>query len=189
MSIFPNESHSFSDLESADGKPVGEEPVLPEQGLSFAFPPEVTSQATLGVDAGETEEFPPQHRVVPVMPVMPTVPDQLQNVAQFISGAVEPEPEWIAPPNELSAENENSTGFDYAPAKRHWGKLVRFLILETIALSALLVFAKLEVEERFAGNSLTYLYGAAMFIAAAASALIPVIFYALPPRLPPAPPR
>ena len=42
---------------------------------------------------------------------------------------------------------------------------------------------------RFAGNSLTYLYGAAMFIAAAASALIPVIFYALPPRLPPAPPR
>ena len=187
MSLFPNESHSFPDLESADGKSIGEEPVLPEQGLSFAFPPEAMSQAKL--DAGEAEEFPPPQRVAPVMPVMPTVPDQLENVAQFNSGAVEPEPEWIAPPKELSAENENSTGFDYAPAKRHWGKLVRFLILETIALSALLVFAKLEVEERFAGNSLTYLYGAAMLIAAAASALIPVIFYALPPRLPPAPPR
>jgi hypothetical protein len=190
MSLFPPESHSFSDLESADGKPIGEEPVLSDRGLSFAFPPEAMSQTTPGVDAGQTEEFPSQQRVAPVMPVMPTVPDQLEKVAQFNSGAVEPEPEWIAPAKELSAENENSTGFDYAPAKRHWGKLVRFLILETIALSALLVFAKLEVEERFAGSSLTYLlYGAAMFIAAAASALIPVIFYALPPRLPPAPPR
>jgi hypothetical protein len=78
---------------------------------------------------------------------------------------------------------------DYALAKRRRVKLVRFLIFETIAIVALLVFAKLEVQERFSGNSLTYLYGTVMFIAAIASALIPVIFYALPPRLPPAPPR
>ncbi|MGH8099840.1 MAG: hypothetical protein ACREIW_00985 [Chthoniobacterales bacterium] len=147
------------------------------------------SEATLGADAGEPEAFPPPQRVAPVMPVMPTVPDQLEKVAQFNSGAVEPAPEWVALPKELSEENENSTGFDSAPAKRHWGKLVRFLIFEAIAFSALLVFAKLEVEERFSGNSLTYLYGTAMFIAGIASALIPVIFYALPPRLPPAPPR
>lgn len=123
------------------------------------------------------------------MPVMPTVPDQLEKVAPFNPGAVEPESEWVVPTQERSEKNENSTGFDYAPAKRHWGKLARFLILETIAFGALLVFAKLEVEERFSRNSLTYLYGTAMFIAAAASALIPVFFYALPPRLPPAPPR
>jgi hypothetical protein len=189
MSLFPNESHSFPHIEGAHGKPDGDEPVSAEQGRSFAFPSEAMSEATLGADAGEPEDVPPPQHVAPIMPVMPTVPDQLEKVAQFNSGAVEPESEWVGPPKELSAENENSTSFDYAPAKRHWGKLVRFLVLETIALSALLVFAKLEVEERFSGNSLTYLYGTAMFIAAIASALIPVIFYALPPNLPPAPPR
>ena len=189
MSLFPNESYGFPEVEGAHGQPDGEEAVSPEQGLSFAFPLEAMSEATLSADAGEPREVPPSQRVAPVMPVMPTVPDQLEKVAQFDSGAVELEPEWVAPPKELSEENKDSTGFDYAPAKRHWGKLVRFLIFETIAFGALLVFAKLEVEERFSGNSLTYLYGTAMFIAAAASALIPVIFYALPPRLPPAPPR
>lgn len=188
MSLFPNESYGFPDVEGAHGQPDGEEAVSPEQGL----PPKAMSEATLSADAGEPGKVPPSERaapVMPVMPVMPTVPDQLEKVAQFDSGAVEPELEWVAPPKELSEENKDSTGFDYAPAKRHWGKLVRFLIFETIAFGALLVFAKLEVEERFSGNSLTYLYGTAMFIAAAASALIPVIFYALPPRLPPAPPR
>jgi len=189
MSLFPNESFSFPDLEDAQARPHSDEPVSPEQGPCFAFPLEAMSEATLGADAGEPEEAPSPQRVAPVMPVMPTVPDQLEEVAQFNSGGVDPEPEWVASPKEFSEGNENFTGFDYAPVKHYWGKLMRFLILEAIALSALLVFAKLEVEERFAGNSLTYLYGTAMFIAAIASALIPVIFYALPPRLPPAPPR
>jgi hypothetical protein len=189
MSLFPNESFSFADLEDAHAKPDDDEPVSAEQGPSFAFPPEAMSEVTLGADAGRPEVAPSPQRVAPVMPVMPTVPDQLEKVAQFNSGAVDPEPEWVASPKKLSEEDENFTGFDYAAVKRHWGKLMRFLILETIALSALLVFAKLEVQERFSGNSLTYLYGTAMFIAAIASALIPVIFYALPPRLPPAPPR
>jgi hypothetical protein len=123
------------------------------------------------------------------MPVMPTVPDQLEQATEVKVEAARPKPEWTEPPKENPLHQEASAPLDYGLVKRRRAKLVRFFVFETIALAALLLFSKLEVQERFSGNSLTYLYGTVMFIAAIASALIPVIFYALPPRLPPVPPR
>jgi len=189
MSLLPNESQSFPDLPEGESDPGEDNPLPPLPANVFVMPPQVVEETAPPREISEPQIVPLPQRRAPVMPVMPTVPDQLEQVAESNVGTARPEPEWIEPPKEIPAQHEGSAPSDYGVAKRRRTKLVRFLVFETIALVALLLFAKLEVQERFSGNSLTYLYGTVMFIAAIACALIPVIFYALPPRLPPAPPR
>lgn len=189
MSLFPNESQSFPDQPEGQSEPGDYDPLPPLPANAFDMSPQVVDETTPHPDISEPQMIPSSQHAAPVMPVMPAVPDQLEQAAGFTVEAATPEAEWSEPPREIRAPDKESTLLNYALAKRHGGKLLRFVIFETIALVALLVFAKLEVQERFSGNSLTYLYGTVMFIAAIACALIPVIFYALPPRLPPAPPR
>ena len=189
MSLFPNESQSFPDPPEGESDPAEDNPLPPLPANVFVMPPQVVEETAPPRELSEPQIVPLAQRRAPVMPVMPTVPDQLEQAKEVNVQAAEPEPKWIEPPKEIQAQYEGSAPLDHALARRRRTKLLRFLIFETIALVALLIFAKLEVQERFSGNSLTYLYGTVMFIAAIASALSPVIFYALPPRLPPAPPR
>src|SRR6266550_329472 len=130
MSFFPNESHSFSDLEDGPDKPNKGERSPAEQGKSFGVPPEEISERPLGADAGEPQPIFPPQRAGPVMPVMPTVPDQLEQLAQPGSEDVEPRAESIASPQRFPEENENPTGLHHAAARRRWGKLLRLLTFE-----------------------------------------------------------
>ena len=131
----------------------------------------------------------PIQRILPVMPILPVVPDQL---AEPIQEEVEPELEPELEPIEEAEEEMPVYEFSAVQAearsqtrRRGVKKLFRFLVLETFAVGVLLVSAKFAVAERFSENSLSYLYGTVMVIAVVAAAVIPVIFYALPPRLPP----
>jgi hypothetical protein len=189
MPLFPNEAQSFPDLPEGDSDPGENNPLPPLPANVFAMWPRVADEKTPPKEISEPKIVPMPHRPAPVMPVMPTVPDQLEQATPVDVEAARPQPEWTEPRKQIPVPQEASAPLDYGLVKRRRAKLLRFLVFEAIALAALLLFAKLEVQERFSGNSLTYLYGTVMFIAAIASALIPVIFYALPPRLPPAPPR
>jgi uncharacterized membrane protein YcjF (UPF0283 family) len=121
------------------------------------------------------------------MPVVPLVPDQLvgeesddlqqETVVDEIDASEEnfsdeqDDPEWRAADH----------GFD-RPRRRR--KLIRFIIFETLVIAVVLVAAKLAVMERYSENSLSALYATIVVIAAIAAAIIPVLFFALPPTLP-----
>lgn len=64
-------------------------------------------------------------------------------------------------------------------------KVIKFILLELLALALLIVATKLEVAGQFTENPLTILYKILMGLAVIALAAIPVVFFALPPRLPP----
>ena len=134
--------------------------------------------------ARPTQPLPPK-RTKPVTPTVPVVPDQLGGSKQPAAGHNKPKSVPISTAEE-DVSNYGVAGEQTRSAhRRRRNKLIRFVFFEGVAIAALLVFAKLEVRERFSGNSLTYLYGTAMFLSALAAAVIPVIFYALPPTLPP----
>ena len=186
MSLLPNESQSFADLSEGQSDPGENNPLPPLPANVFVMSPHGVEKTAPPGEISEPRIIPLPQRPEPVMPVIPTVPDQLEQATGISVEAAPPEPESTELPKEILVQQKGFAPLDYGLVKRRRTKLVRFLVFETIALVALLLFAKLEVQERFSGNSLTYLYGTVMFIAAIASALIPVIFYALPPRLPPA---
>ena len=126
----------------------------------------------------------PIRRVLPVMPVAPAVPDQ---IAETVPEYVDVEPD----PIEMSEENVPQYEFPAADAETHSlrkhrrNKLIRFIVFEALAIGVFLVSTKLAIADQFAETSLTVLYKTLMFVAALAAAIIPVLFYALPPTLPP----
>ena len=118
------------------------------------------------------------------MPVATAVPDQLaETVPEYVD--VEPDP------IEMSEENVPEYEFPAADAETHSlrkhrrNKLIRFIVFEALAIGVFLVSTKLAIADQFAETSLTVLYKTLMFVAALAAAIIPVLFYALPPTLPP----
>lgn len=126
----------------------------------------------------------PPKRVLPLMPVMPVVPDEL---AESGSTYIESEPEPIDEPPEFDVPDYAFMGMgeDRSGKKRRRNKLIRFIIFEALAFGLLLVSAKLVVNEQFSESSLALLYKVLMFTAAVTVVIIPVVFYALPPTLPP----
>ncbi len=218
MSLIPNESYSFPDLEEG-AKPEQEAPSRPEEEPvpNLENPPDVIREEALDPAIDNIEESPvvpmaeqpmnpfpmipvqpveqtrPPARALkpmpvrPVEPIIPVVPDQLGGIAQPAFRDNEPEVRPTKTMEETHAEPKASEwqAQPHFPPRRRRAKLIRFIVYEALAIGALLVFAKLEVNEQFHGNSLTYLYGAAVFCSALAAAVIPVIFYALPPTLPP----
>jgi hypothetical protein len=118
------------------------------------------------------------------MPVMPTVPDELP----------EPITSYDAPETEIIETEEDEIrdfqfpGWEEEPRhsrKHRRNKVIRFIFLEAFALAILIVSTKLEVADQFSENSLTLLYKALMLGSVIALAVFPVVFFALPPRLPP----
>lgn len=61
-------------------------------------------------------------------------------------------------------------------------RLVRFVVLETLAFAALVILVKVGTSAEFARESLTSGFMIAIFAAAAALAIIPVVFFGLPRR-------
>jgi len=118
------------------------------------------------------------------MPVMPVVPDELaQSGSTYIESepeAIEEQPEYDVPDYAYMGWDEDRSG-----RKRKRNKLIRFIIFETLSFGLLLFLAKLVVNEQFSESSLALLYKVLMFVAAVAVVIIPVVFYALPPTLPP----
>ena len=112
------------------------------------------------------------------------MPDQL---AETVSEYVDVEPDSI----EMSEENVPEYEFPaadvetHSPRKHRGKKLIQFIFFEALAIGVFLVSTKLAIADQFAETSLTVLYKTLMFVAALAAAIIPVIFYALPPTLPP----
>jgi hypothetical protein len=123
----------------------------------------------------------PSKRVLPMMPVMP---DELaQSGFDYIQRETEP----IDTPQEYDIPDYqfSGSGEDRFTRKRRRNKLIRFIIFETLAFGLLLISAKLQVTQQYSENSLTFLYKVLMFAAAVAVVIIPVVFYGLPPTLPP----
>ena len=118
------------------------------------------------------------------MPVMPVVPDELgqsgSNDIKSDSEPIEALPEYDFPDYQFAGSGE-----DRSSRKRRRNKLIRFIIFETLAFGVLLISAKLKVTQQYSENSLSFLYQVVMFAAAVAVVIIPVVFYALPPTLPP----
>lgn len=124
-------------------------------------------------------------RVLPLMPVMPVVPDEL---AHIDSPYVESEPEPIEAPQEYEVPEYEFSSWGEEPRairRRRRNKLIRFIIFEALSFGLLLFSAKLQAAQQFSESSLTLVYKILMFAAAAAVVMIPVVFYALPPTLPP----
>ncbi|MEP7016198.1 MAG: hypothetical protein ABI925_12215 [Verrucomicrobiota bacterium] len=127
----------------------------------------------------------PVRRVLPAAPVVPNVPDELTQPMKPFSYYDDTQPEMVEEQDEVLYD---FPGWDEQPRlarKRRGFKLIRFLLLEGIALAVLLVSTKLEVNEQFSENSLILVYKVLMFVSGICVVLIPVIFYGLPPRLPP----
>ena len=158
----------------------------PPRPVKPAVAPAIAPPRTVTAKAADVLPAVPPRRIKPVVPNIPVVPDQLGGLTQPGARRRGPNFKLVEVAEEKVEEAEAAiTDYEAHHGHKHRGrKLVRFLVLEVLAVGALLVFAKLEVNERFSGNSLTYLYGTAMLISALAAAVIPVIFYALPPTLP-----
>lgn len=137
----------------------------------------------------------PTHQVSPVTPVMPAVPDALEETvvdpADFESEPVETanlsgETEAISEEDIPDYEFQTWDAEDHSAARRRRrNKLIRFIFFELLAIGLFLVSTKLAIADQFAETSLTVVYKILMFTAALAAAIIPVVFYALPPTLPP----
>lgn len=128
------------------------------------------------------------------MPILPVVPDQLaEPIQEQLAPEPEPEPELEPELEPIEETEEEMPAYEFSGTqaearsqrRRRVKKLFRFLVFEALAVGALLLSAKFAVAERFSENSLSYLYGTVMVIAAIGAAVIPVIFYGLPPTLPP----
>ncbi len=117
---------------------------------------------------------------------MPTVPDELaQPFASYDEPGLAPE---IIETAEADIPDFQFPGWGEEPRltkRRRRNKVIRFIFLEALAFALLIVSTKLEVADQFSENSLTTLYKALMAVAVIAMAAIPVIFFALPPTLPP----
>ena len=156
-------------------------PIKPIPRGRLTAPPRPTAPARA---ATLSKPARPIQRVLPVMPVAPAVPDQL---AETVPEYVDAEPD----PIEMSEENVPQYEFPAADAEIHSlrkhrrNKLIRFIVFEALAIGVFLVSTKLAIADQFAETSLTVLYKTLMFVAALAAAIIPVLFYALPPTLPP----
>lgn len=121
---------------------------------------------------------------MPVMPVMPTVPDELSQPVEYYDP---PEPEIIETEPEDMPDYQ-FPGWGEEPRfakKRRRNKIIRFIFLEALAFALLIISTKLGMADQFSENSLTIVYKILMVISVIALAVIPVIFFALPPRLPP----
>lgn len=119
------------------------------------------------------------------MPVMPSVPEELAEPVEYY-------PE--AGPELAESGEEEMPDFQFADwdaggrqysRKHRRNKILKFIFFEGLALGVLIVSTKLEVADQFSENSFTLLYKVLMLVAAIALAVIPVAFFALPPRLPP----
>lgn len=162
-------------------------PVVPDelaQGGSNYVESEPESYNTVpqpAVPAAPMRPARPQRRVLPVMPVMPG--ELAQSGSDYIQSETEPfdtPQEYDIPDYQFSGSGE-----DRFTRKRRRNKLIRFIIFETLAFGLLLIAAKLQVTQQYSENSLTFLYKVLMFAAAVAVVIIPVVFYGLPPTLPP----
>jgi hypothetical protein len=132
------------------------------------------------------------------MPIIPVVPDQLVDPpADFVPDELaepameqedlEPDPieivdtDSIEPEEEFQAEEIEDRVETRRPGR---GKVLRFIVFETLTIAVLLASAKMAVMQRYSENSLSTLYGTVVVFAAIAATIIPVVFFALPPRLP-----
>jgi hypothetical protein len=117
------------------------------------------------------------------------IQDAVEAVApeQEVIEVAEPETAAIGPaePSELDYEIETWQEQSRLTRHRRRNKFIRFAILETLAFGILLIAIRLEVQERFSNNSLSLFYAILVLFAAILVAIIPVLFYALPPTLPP----
>jgi hypothetical protein len=131
----------------------------------------------------------PVKRVVPMMPVAPVMPraPSPDEWAQPAASYTEAEAEMV------DMEQEEIPDFQFPGWEEHprhsrkhrRNKIIKFIFLEGLALGLLIGSTKLEVADQFSESSLTVLYKVLMFLAVIALAVIPVGFFALPPRLPP----
>jgi hypothetical protein len=70
------------------------------------------------------------------------------------------------------------------PQRHRRVKLIRFIVWQTIALSVVAGAATLGVSQWFTDESLTLALRLLTITGALAATIIPVIFYAVPPKLP-----
>ena len=88
---------------------------------------------------------------------------------------IEPAPRAVAP-------SFPEIGKPLKRKSRRQRKVARFFICETIAFAALVGFVVAGTSTRTAGDAFTGPFAVAVFIAAAALAIIPVVFFGLPQR-------
>jgi hypothetical protein len=165
-------------------KPI--RPIRPIRPSQRARP----SVASTAQPEGPSRPQRPVKRVMPLVPAVPAarelpkVPDELDQPVAFY---VTPEAEMIDT-SEEEIPDFQFPGWEEQPrhSKKHRrNKIIKFIFLEGLALALLIGSTKLEVADQFSESSLTVLYKVLMFLAVIAMAVIPVVFFALPPRLPP----
>jgi hypothetical protein len=112
----------------------------------------------------------PATPATPAVPAVPVVPAAAARGAPAVSGEEQIEFELL---DSFSSTPKNS--------KR---KLLRFLVCESMAVIALVVFALIGLSRTFSGRSASLSVNILTITAAVAATLIPIFFYAIGPTLP-----
>jgi hypothetical protein len=173
MSLIPSESHSFPEPLAANVRPARRlvdrsRPSALSPKRETARAPSILPPKKAKANNRVSQLVPRNGRVEKAVPPRPARPPAASVVRQKPSGE-----SWIDSSGELGQI-----------LRRRRSKLVRFVILESVALIILLFLAKLGMSHPFPGDPLRLWFRTLTIIAVLPVGGIPILFYGLPPSVP-----
>ena len=173
MSLIPSESHSFPEPLAANIRPArrlvdSSRPSAPSPKRENVRLPNIVPPKKPKANNRVSKVAPRNGRVEKAIPPRPARLPGASVVRQKPSGE-----SWIDSSGELSQI-----------FRRRRSKLVRFVILESVALVILLFLAKLGMSHPFPGDPLRLWFRTLTIAAVLPVGAIPIFFYGLPPSVP-----